>query len=177
MPGTQQRWQAGTHAARPLRAGHPVQDWQGLPVRSGQAPLRPVSYSAHESAMAGGGWPPGVMHLTPPCLPCKSQEAGRLWWPDQACVPQEGEDHQEDCAEDAVQRVQGHSHEAHQALQALRDWWRQEEQGQLLSCRRKQGWRPGPSALAFSSLPASQHQEQPELTYGALSCRTEACNG
>merc|ERR1711865_944336 len=57
------------------------------------------------------------------------QEAGGLRWPDQACLPQEGEDHQEDYPQADLQRVQGRSPEADQAREALRDL-RQEAQDQ-----------------------------------------------
>merc|ERR1712097_26936 len=74
--------------------GDPVQDWQGLPVRTREAPLRP--------------------------------QAAGLRWSDQACVPQDGQDHQEDRAASGVCRVQVQIALRTQALQALRSC-RQEE--------------------------------------------------
>merc|ERR1712166_563497 len=81
--------------------GYPVQDWQGLPVRPGQASLR-------------------------------SQTAG-LRRTDQACVPQEGKDHQEDCVASRVLRVRvqvSRCSGPRQALRACRcrQWKAQEEE-------------------------------------------------
>jgi len=64
------------------------------------------------------------------------QQAGWVWRADEARLPQEGEDHQEDHAAFDVHQLQDRPPEADQALEALRDL-RQEAQVQgrdVLSC-------------------------------------------
>ena len=58
-------------------------------------------------------------------------EAVRFRWPDQAGLPQEGEDHEEDLPAYGVHQVQAEVAARHQALQALRAWRDQEGAGPL----------------------------------------------
>ena len=51
-----------------------------------------------------------------------SRQAERLWWSDQARLPQEGQDYQEDRSPVGVQRVQAEEAASPEALQALRAW-------------------------------------------------------
>merc|ERR1712157_423521 len=79
---------------------HPVQGWQGFPLRSGKTSLR--------------------------------QEAVRIRRTDQTRLPQEGQDHQEDRPQAGVPAMQNREHAAYQALQALRNWRREEEEGRIV---------------------------------------------
>ena len=82
--------------------------------------------------------PFALAHPAPPFSSSPSRQASLRpqteWFrrPDQARVPQEGEDHQEDRAPPAVQHLQGCVHAPHQAVQDVRDWRRHEEQGRPL---------------------------------------------
>jgi hypothetical protein len=58
--------------------------------------------------------PPRALRPAPERQAALRPQAVGLWRPDQARVPQEGQDDQEDRAAPAVRRVQGHQHEAHQ---------------------------------------------------------------
>merc|ERR1712188_2506 len=59
------------------------------------------------------------------------REAAGLWWSDQACVPQEGQDHKEDCSAIGVCGVQVQEPRCSQARKALR------------ADRCSQGWQEG----------------------------------
>merc|ERR1711976_518247 len=90
--------------SKDLLPGHPkAPKLQGDPVQEGQ----------------GVSILPGSTTIEP--------KAERLWWSDQAHLPQEGQDHQEDCAQDGNQLRQGQEevrhHEANQAMQVLRARW------------------------------------------------------
>lgn len=53
----------------------------------------------------------------------------RLWWSDQARLPQEGKDNEEGCVKIGVHSVQVQDAITSEALQALRAWWRQKDKG------------------------------------------------
>lgn len=114
-PSTRRARPRCTHRASGVTTGKPgslVPASAALPGLAGDAPAAPPTSPP----------PPPHASTPPPHAPhvAEPQEAVGLWRPDQARVPQEGQDHQEDCAAHAVQRVQGGLHEGHQAVQALR---------------------------------------------------------
>ncbi len=63
----------------------------------------------------------------------------RLWWSDQARLPQEGEDDKEGRIKIGVHSVQIQDAAPDQALQALRAWWRQKDEGCRLDIRESHG--------------------------------------
>merc|ERR1712079_89635 len=100
---TQKRHENGQRpeGSKDLLPGHPkAPKLQGDPVQEGQ----------------GISLLPGSTTIYP--------KAERLWWSDQADLPQEGQDHQEDRVEDGNHLRQGQEevrhHEADQAMQVLR---------------------------------------------------------